>query len=70
LAEACREEAAVIRRKLRLKRRAGAREVAIPMAPRSSSFEPVASGKAQPREAPLEVVVVQLQQSQLATLAV
>jgi hypothetical protein len=33
-------------------------------------LRPAASGKAQPREAPLEVVVVQLQQSQPASLAV
>jgi len=31
---------------------------------------PAASGKAQPREAPLEVEVVQLQESQLALLAI
>ena len=33
-------------------------------------LRPVASGKAQPREAPLEVEVVQLQQSQPTTLVV
>jgi len=33
-------------------------------------LRPTASGKAQPREAPLDVVVVQLQQSQPTTLAV
>ena len=47
----------------RLKLRARAREVAIPMAPRLSTLRPIASGKAQPREASLLVEVVQLQQS-------
>jgi hypothetical protein len=48
----------------------GAREVAIPMAPRSSIFETRSLGEAQPLEAPLEVEVVQLQQSHPALLAV
>jgi len=42
----------------RMKRRAGAREIATSMALRSSILRPVASGKAQLRGAPLEVVVV------------
>ncbi len=54
----------------RLKRRARAREVAIPMAPRLSTLRPIAWGKTQPQEAPLIVEVVQLQQSQPTTFAV
>jgi hypothetical protein len=59
--------ATVIRR---LERRAEAREGAIPMAPRPSIFETHSSGKTQPREAPLIVEVVQLQQSHPAAFAV
>jgi hypothetical protein len=54
----------------RLKRRARAREVAIFMAPRPNGFETPVSWKAQPQEASLVVVVIQLQQSQPTTLAV
>jgi hypothetical protein len=60
----------MIRRRLRLKRRAEAREGAIPMAPRPNGFETPVSWKAQPLVAPLIVVVVQLQQSYLALYTV
>ncbi len=48
----------------------GAREVSIPMAPRSSIFETRSLGEAQPQEASLVLVVVQLQQSKPATFTI